>query len=68
MVGPRNKILSCHIVKIQTGLEVQMGYSDDDVLSTRLAPDLGTARAVAAEMKAIVRGRGGFLDVDSHRD
>jgi hypothetical protein len=65
MVGPSNKVLSCHIVRIQTGLEVRMGYSDDDVLRTQLTPDLGTARAVAGEMKAIVCAMGSFLDLDS---
>jgi hypothetical protein len=65
LAGPSNKTVSCVIVLTATGYEVRVGYSDDDILRTTLAPDLSSARAISEAVKSRGHALGSFADLRS---
>ena len=40
-VGPGPRVLECGLYAVETGLEVRVGYSAEDVVRTQLTPDIG---------------------------
>ena len=44
-VGVSQRVVTCGIYGVQTGVEVRVGYSAEDILRTQLTPDIVTARA-----------------------
>ena len=64
--APSGRILSCGIYDtydMDARVEVRVGYSRDDVLYSRRTIELGTAREIAAELRAQVLGKGGFTEL-----
>ncbi|HVJ24244.1 MAG TPA: hypothetical protein VM756_09955 [Burkholderiales bacterium] len=61
--APSKRILSCAVYQTDIGLEVRVGYSEDDLLFSVRMPDLETARKKAAELRAAVVAKGGFTEL-----
>lgn len=48
--GPSGRVLTCAVYRIAApGVEVRVGYSDDDVVRTQLVAEIGVARDLAEE-------------------
>lgn len=63
MVGPSGKVLACAVYRVEAGLEVRCGYSEEDLLRSQRAADIGTARELAEEWRQAVLAKGGFTDL-----
>jgi len=66
LVGPSNRVLVCEIVRVATGLEVQVRYDcDPDAVRTQLTGNLADARTLAAHWRDAALGLGSFLELDA---
>ena len=64
-VGPANRVLTCAMVRVATGFEVQVAYEPStDPLRTKLQRTLKDARIVAAQWREVVAAKGGFIALD----
>ena len=58
MKSPRGRLLTCGVFRTIAGLEVRCGYSEDDLIRSQYAVEIGTARALAANWKAAAALKG----------
>lgn len=63
LVGPSRKVIECGIYRTDAGLEVRCGYSDDDLVRSQFAIELGAARDLAEAWKQAALAKG-FSDAD----
>ncbi len=62
--APSGRVITCGIYRDSApGLDVRAQFSDDDLLRSQRAPEIGTARDVAAEWKRAALAKGGFAEV-----
>lgn len=58
-MGPSGRALSCGLYAHPRGVEARCGYRDeDDLLYSRLEPDIDVARRRAAQWLEAVKGKG----------
>ena len=62
-VGPSQRVLECGLYAVETGLEVRVGYSAEDIVRTQLVPDIGIARELAAAWRLALVEKG-FTEVE----
>ena len=62
-LGPSRRTLECGLYAVETGLELRVGYSAEDLVRTQLAPDIATARSLAAAWRQALIDKGGFTEV-----
>ena len=58
LTSPRGRVLTCGVFRTIAGLEVRCGYSEDDLIRSQIARELGAAREVAAGWKTAALERG----------
>jgi hypothetical protein len=58
MTSPRGRVLTCGVFQTIAGLEVRCSYSDDDLIRSQFARELGTAREIAAGWKTAAEVKG----------
>jgi hypothetical protein len=63
--APSGRTLSCSIFRTDVGLEIRVGYSEEDLLYSKRAVDNEHAREIAAELREAVVVKGGFTEVTS---
>jgi hypothetical protein len=62
--APSGGVVSCGIYRTEgPGLELRAGFSEDDLLRSQRTAEIGSARELAAEWKAAVVAKGGFVDL-----
>jgi hypothetical protein len=62
--GPSGRILTCGVYRTDApGLEVRVGYSEEDLLRSQRTADIGSARELAEEWRQAVLAKGGFAHV-----
>lgn len=54
------RILECGIYRVQSGVEVRVGYGPDDLLYSHLVVEIGGGRTLAAALRETVLAKGGF--------
>jgi hypothetical protein len=64
MKGPSRRVLECGIYRTDAGLEVRAGYGED-LLQSRIAVDIGSARDLAEVWRETVVAKGGFVDIEA---
>jgi hypothetical protein len=61
--APSGRIITCGIYRDSArGVEVRTGFSDDDLLRSERAAEIGNAREIAARWRAAVLAKGGFAE------
>jgi len=63
MRGPSQRVLSCGIYAVETGLEVRAGYGDD-LLHSQRAVDVIDGWRIADALRQAVIAKGGFEDLE----
>ena len=63
-VGPSGRLLTCGIYRTDAGVEVRVGYGEEELVYSRLAIEIGTARETAAELRQAVIAKGGFTELE----
>jgi hypothetical protein len=62
--APSARVITCSIVRDNApGLEVRCGFSDDDLLRSQRASEIGSARDVAEGWKRAILAKGSFTEV-----
>lgn len=62
-IAPSGRTLACGIYAIGApGLEVRVGYGDEDLLYSKIEPEIASARELAAALRATVIDKGGFKE------
>jgi hypothetical protein len=64
--GPRGKVVTCGIFKVDTGIEIWCGYSAENLVRSQLAREIGAARDVAKAWKQAAIAKG-FKEVKGER-
>ena len=62
MQAPSGKTLGCGLYRTAAGLEVRCGYSDEDLIRSQFAPDLGAADQLAEAWKTTALAKAGFVE------
>ena len=58
--APSGRVITCGIYSdAAPGLDVRVGFSEDDLLRSQRAAEIGTARDIAEEWKEAVLAKGG---------
>src|SRR5687767_15969838 len=65
MQAPTGRLLLCGLYHTEAGLEVRAGYAGDDPIWTEEVPSEEFGLALAASWKAVMLGKGGFVDLDT---
>lgn len=66
MRGRAGRVVTCGIYRIDgPGLEVRAGFSDDDLLRSQRAAEIGSARELAEAWRQAVLLKGGFVEVSA---
>jgi hypothetical protein len=63
MRAPSGRILSCGVYQTAIGLEVRVGYSEEDLLYSKRAIDREDAAAICEELRRTVVAKGGFTEL-----
>lgn len=67
-LGPSKRVLTCGIYAIGApGLEVRVGYSAEDLLYSKVEPEIESARELAGALRQTVINKGGFTEL-THAD
>ena len=64
MRASTGRLLTCGLYETADGLELRAGFVGDDPMWTEPVPSEDFGVALAASWKAIVVGKGGFVDLD----
>ena len=56
--GPNGRTFECGIYRTDVGLELRAGYGPADLIRSQFAIEMGAARAIDAEWKQAVIGKG----------
>lgn len=62
-VGASRQVVSCGIYRTDVGLEVRAGYGDDDLLHSKFAVEIGTARGLASQWRQGLIAKGSFAEL-----
>lgn len=62
-VAPSKRVLACGLYATDVGIEVRVGYSEDDLLYSKRAVDEADAREIATALKRAVVEKGGFAEL-----
>ena len=64
MRAPTGRLLTCGLYETAEGLELRAGYEGDDPLWAEVVESEEVGVALAAAWKAVVVGKGGFVDLE----